>query len=145
MTAEGAYAVAIMAGAGAGLVAALMTMQARAVALALLALLVAVIATALLPDQPRGMAVMILVPLTTALAFLQLGLSCARHRTARTRLATLAALAVAALLGFGLMAVFPGSGFMANLGYVVAIWGFAIPAAAGFALGLGLAALIRRA
>ena len=79
------------------------------------------------------------------LAYLRLGWLARRRWPLLRWLLALVALAGLGALGFALMALFPGRGFLPNFGYVIGIYGLALPAAVGFGLGLAVATLFRRA
>lgn len=90
-----------------------------------MALFLAAVATTLLPDDPRGTALMTLVPLASGLAFFQPGRAAGRRQSGRTRVMALATLAASVAAGFRLMVL--------------------LPAPAVSTLGPGFAALTRRA
>lgn len=156
MTVEEAYALSTLIAAGAGVLTAAGSYGARGIiglaAFYLVAWLAMTFADTLsavgMGTNISDMGTVILVVAvigSIGLSYLRLGwLARLRWSVARGLLA-LAGLAGLAALGFALTELFPGSGFLPNMGYAVGIYGLALPAAVGFGLGLAAATVMRRA
>lgn len=149
MTVEDTYALTILIAAGAGVLLAAGSYGARGLMALLSVCLLVWLAMAFAETQSAiDMATIILVVAVIGgigLSYLRLGWQARRRWSVARGLLVLAGLTGLVGLGFALMALFPGSGFLSNLGYAIGIYGLALPAAVGFGFGLTAAALIRRA
>lgn len=144
MTVEDAYALATLLAAGGGVLLAAGSFGIIGIAAAV-AFAGLVWAGAAMVDSLAVNLLMVAVIGGIGVAHLRLGWLAARHWRWGRALLALASLAALPASGLALLEMFPGSGFIANLGYVLGIYALSLPAAVGFALGLAVAALRLRA